>query len=151
MAPPTSFRAALLAGLFVAGLGAAAPALAQSMERARVAQARGDLRAAQIEYRNAVRAEPNSAPARAALAAVSLDLGDGDTAEKEARAALERGFDPAAGTAMLLRSYLLQNRGRDLLRDFPIPAEPARAAVGGQIAAARAVAALGLDDRPGAR
>jgi Tfp pilus assembly protein PilF len=61
------------------------------MERARAAQARGDLRAAQIEYRNAVRNSPQSAEARAALAQASLDVGDTDTAEKEARAALERG------------------------------------------------------------
>jgi putative PEP-CTERM system TPR-repeat lipoprotein len=154
MASHSPFRAALLAGLFSAGLGAAlgaGPAHAQPMERAREALAKGDLRAAQIEYRNAVRAEPNSAAARAALAGISLDLGDGDTAEKEARAALERGYDPAQGTRLLLRAYLLQNRARDLLRDFPVPDDPSKAAVGGQIAAARTLAQLSLNDRNAAR
>ncbi|MCS6855809.1 MAG: hypothetical protein NZ523_13800, partial [Elioraea sp.] len=64
----------------------AAPASANP-ERARAAEARGDLRAAQIEWRNAVRANPNDPQLRAALARISLALGDGDTAEKEARAA----------------------------------------------------------------
>lgn len=123
----------------------------QPLERARAAQARGDLRAAQIEFRNAVRADQNSAFLRATLAQASLDLNDGDTAEKEARAAMERGFDPVAGTALLLRAYLVQQRYAPLLRDFPIPADPARAAVGGQIAAARAQALLAQGDRAAAR
>ena len=140
----------LLPALLAAALVVATPAHA-SLERAQAAQARGDLRAAQIELRNAVRTAPNDAALRAALAAASLDLGDGDTAEKEARAALERGFDPVAGNALLLRAYLALGRTRDLLRDFPVPTEPARAALGGRIAAARALAQLALEDRASAR
>jgi len=159
MASSSRFRAALLAGFVTTGLAGSgllataglAPALAQPLERARQAQAKGDLRAAQIEYRNAVRAEPNSAPARAALAGISLELGDGDTAEKEARAALERGLDPVAGTKLLLRAYLAQNRARDLLRDFPVPDDPAKAALAGQIAAGRTLAQLNQNDRDAAR
>jgi len=150
MVSPLTFRAALLAGVLGLGL-AAGPAFGQPLERGREAIARGDLRTAQIEFRNAVRSDPNSAPARAALAQVSLDLGDGDTAEKEARAALERGFDPVAGTRMVLRAMLLQNRARELLRDFPVPTEPDKAAVAAQIAAARAFANLTLNDREAAR
>src|SRR3954471_4258610 len=105
---------------------AAAPLAAQPLERARAAQQRGDMRAAQIELRHAVRSDPNSAARRAALAALSLDIGDGDTGEKEARAALERGHDPAAGTALLLRAYLVRNRFQELLRDFPMPPDEAR-------------------------
>ena len=131
-------RLGLLAGIVSASL-LAWPASA-SMERARQAQARGDLRAAQIELRNAVRATPNSAEARAALAQASLDIGDYDTAEKEARAALERGYDRAAGTAMLLRAYLGLRRFDELLRDFPAMDQPADLA--GQVAAGRALAQL---------
>lgn len=131
-------RMSLLAGIACAAL-LAWPASA-SMERARQAQARGDLRAAQIELRNAVRAAPNDAAARAALAEASLDLADFDTAEKEARAALERGYDRAEGTATLLRAYLGLRRYDELLRDFPAIAEPA--ALGGQVAAGRALAQL---------
>ena len=115
------------------------------MEKARQAQARGDLRAAQIEYRNAVRSDPNSGSTRAALAAASLDLGDGDTGEKEARAALERGYDPVvAGTALLMRAYFVQDRAQDLLRDFPFKEEGTPPAVAAQVAAGRALAQLTL-------
>jgi putative PEP-CTERM system TPR-repeat lipoprotein len=143
------FRLFAAVGLGLALL-AATPAHA-SMERARAAQARGDLRAAQIEYRNAVRNSPNSAEARAALAQASLDVGDTDTAEKEARAALERGYDRAAGTALLLRAYLGRGRNQDLLRDFPAPDAQTPPAVAAQILAGRANALLSLDRRDEAR
>jgi putative PEP-CTERM system TPR-repeat lipoprotein len=133
-----------------AALLLATPAAA-TLERAQQAQARGDLRTAQIELRNAIRATPQAAAPRAALAELSLELGDADVAEREARAAMERGFDAVAGTRIVLRAYLMLNRHRDLLRDFPVPTDPARAALGGQIAAARALAQLAMDDRAAAR
>ncbi|WP_376087611.1 XrtA/PEP-CTERM system TPR-repeat protein PrsT [Roseomonas sp. CCTCC AB2023176] len=136
--------------LAVMSLLAATPGYA-SVDAARGAQARGDLRAAQIEYRNAVRRDPNDAALRAALAQASLDVGDGDTAEKEARAALERGFDRASGTWLILRAYLLLNRERDLLRDFPAPAENVEPNLGARVAAGRALAQLTTGDRDGAR
>ena len=120
-------------------------------DRARAAEARGDLRAAQIEWRNAVRANPNDPALRAALARISLALGDGDTAEKEARAALERGFDRREGTAILLRAHLLLRRHTELLRDFPINEGAVPAEVSGTIAAFRAFALLALDRREEAR
>ena len=126
----------------------AGPAKA-TLERARAAQARGDLRAAQIELRNAVRTSPNDAMLRAALAQASLDVGDGDTAEKEARAALERGFDVASGTRLVLTALLSQNRARELLREFPPRDTPPE--VAGQVAAARAMAQLSLGDTAAAR
>ncbi|WP_144299630.1 XrtA/PEP-CTERM system TPR-repeat protein PrsT [Elioraea rosea] len=139
------FRLALLSAA-AAALLAAMPAEA-SVERARAAQARGDLRAAQIEYRNAVRTDPNSAALRAALAQASLDIGDTDTAEKEARAALERGYDPVAGTALLMRSYLARGRFDDLLRDFPPPAANAPPAVAAQVLSGRALAQIGTNQK----
>jgi len=150
--PVAGFRAFRLfqAGALALALLAAAPAEA-SIERARAAQARGDLRAAQIELRNAVRNDPNSAAARAALAQASLDVGDTDTAEKEARAALERGYDRAAGTALLLRAYLGRGRNQDLLRDFPAPDAQVPPAVAAVILAGRGNALLSLDRRDEAR
>jgi putative PEP-CTERM system TPR-repeat lipoprotein len=148
--PPSTFRRSKLAvaTLLLVGLGAA-DALAQPLERARAAQARGDLRAAQIEFRNAVRAQPDNPAVRQGLAIVSMELGDADTAEREARAALERGFEPAATTALLMRTYLARGRFRELLRDFPQPDQPP--ALAGQVAAARAMAELGLNQRDSAR
>ncbi|HEY8612075.1 MAG TPA: XrtA/PEP-CTERM system TPR-repeat protein PrsT [Roseomonas sp.] len=145
MTYPALFRLPLAAALV---FGLAATAEAQPLERARAAQARGDLRAAQIELRNAVRDDPRSASARAALATASLDLGDGVTAEKEARTALELGLDQATGTSLLLRAILVQGKFSDLLRDFPVP--PGPPAVAGQVAAARALAQLSLDQKDAA-
>jgi putative PEP-CTERM system TPR-repeat lipoprotein len=146
---PARFGPALASLLALLLAAAAGPALA-SPERARDALARGDLRAAQIEWRNAVRNRPDDGALRVALAAASLEIGDADTAEKEARAALERGHDPAAATALLLRSYLARGRFQELLRDFPINAT-APAAVAGQVAAGRAMAQLGLRETEEAR
>lgn len=137
---PRPLALALVAGLSVA---AAAPATAQPLERARAAQAKGDLRTAQIELRNAVRDDPRSAAARMALVQASLDLGDGTTAEKEAKAALEIGADPVAVTTALMRAYLVQGRYADLLRDYP--PQPDNPAVGAQVATGRALAQLSLN------
>jgi cellulose synthase operon protein C len=133
-------RAALLAPLLLTGWGAA-PALAQPEIRAAAAAARGDLRAAQIEWRNAVREAPQDAARRAALARISLELGDGEAAEREARAALEHGWDAADGTALLMRAFLVNGRHEALLQGFPLPGPDAGAA-GGQVAAGRALAHL---------
>ncbi|WP_439576665.1 XrtA/PEP-CTERM system TPR-repeat protein PrsT [Elioraea sp.] len=145
MARPLTTRiAAPLA--FAAALMLAVPADA-SVDRARAAQQRGDLRAAQIEFRNAVRASPDDPALRAALARASLDLGDGDTAEKEARAALERGYDRADGTALLLRAYMTLRRFEEILREFPMQEGQVPNAVAGQVAAGRSMAYLALNRR----
>lgn len=147
---PRRFRNILAATTLAVSLLTAGTAFA-SVERARAAQERGDLRAAQIEYRNAVRNEPNSGAVRAALAQASLDLGDTDTAEKEARAAIERGYDRAAGTSLLLRAYLARRQFAELLREFPEPDAQMPPAVAGQIAAGRAMAQLGIERKDDAR
>lgn len=140
-AAPRLLRALPLAlALSVAGLPLALPSMAGPLERAQEARARGNLREAQIELRNLVRDKPEDAAAHAALAAVSLDLGDTELAEREARAALEHGHDAALATALLLRSYLASNRAEALLRDFPQVETPKPVAA--QVAAARAQALL---------
>lgn len=150
--PPRSVHRTpfLLAAALVAGLGSSV-AVAQPLERARASLARGDLRAAQIEYRNAVRAEPQNGAVRAGLAAVSLELGDAETAEREARAALGAGYDPPAMTALVIRAQLARERFRDVLRDFPLQENTAQPAVAGQVAAGRALAEFALGDREAAR
>lgn len=145
--PPRPARSTrLLLAAALASALAAGSASAQPMERARAAEARGDLRAAQIELRNAVRAEPQNGAARLALARVSLDLNDPETAEREARAALDSGFDPPAATGLLLRSHLIRGRFQELLRDFPMPGAGAPPAVAGQVAAGRALAELNTNN-----
>jgi putative PEP-CTERM system TPR-repeat lipoprotein len=140
-------RALLVAGALVA---TAAPAFA-SLERARAAQARGDLRTAQIELRNAVRAAPQDAALRVTLAQVSLEMGDFDTADREARAAMERGADRALGTALVIRAQLGLNRPREVLREFAAPAAGATGQLAAQILAGRATAFAMLDQMAEAR
>jgi predicted Zn-dependent protease len=53
--------------------------------------ARGNLKAAEIELRNAIRDAPQAPVLRARLAEVYMRLGDAASAEREARAARERG------------------------------------------------------------
>jgi putative PEP-CTERM system TPR-repeat lipoprotein len=146
-AAPVLLRALPLAlALSLSALPFAWPAAAGPMERAQDAQARGNLREAQIELRNLVRDKPEDAAAHAALAALSLDLGDMELAEREARAALDRGHDAAAGTALLLRVYLASNRAEALLRDMPQVEAPQPVAA--QVAAGRAQALLLLGRKP---
>jgi len=148
---PVRFRSLLAATALAASLLLASGPAFASVERARAAQQQGDLRGAQIEYRNAVRDNPDSGEIRAALARASLDVGDTDTAEKEARAAIDRGYDRAAGTALLMRAYLARGRFQDLLREFPEPDAQMPPAVAGEIAAGRAMAQIGMDRKEDAR
>ncbi len=149
--PKTPSRAASRAAIALAALLLAAGPASANMDRAREAMARGDLRAAQLELRNAIRQNPQAVEPRITLARLSLELGDADTAEREARAAMERGFDRVQGTQIVLRAHLALGRTREILRDFPMPSDPAQAPLGARIAAARALAHLQLDDRPAAR
>ena len=82
-----AIAAALLA---IACLGANAKDSSNSMTDAEQYLAKGDLKAAEIELRNAVRQSPDNPVIRARLAKVYLDLGDATSAEREARAARER-------------------------------------------------------------
>src|ERR1700756_656734 len=66
---------------------------ADGLADARRAVRKGDLRTAQINLRNAVRSDPQNAEAHYWLGRVSLELGDPIAAEREARAAKDRGFD----------------------------------------------------------
>lgn len=140
-------RACLVATALVA---TAAPAFA-SLDRARAAQARGDLRTAQIEMRNAVRAAPQDASLRLSLAQISLEMGDFDTTDREARAAMERGADRALGTALIIRAQLGLNRPREVLREFAAPAAGATGQLAAQILAGRATAFAMLDQTTEAR
>ncbi len=81
---------------------------------------KGDVRAAQIQLRNAVRSDPQNAEAHFQLARVSLELGDPVAAEREAKAARDRGYDPRAVMPVLAQSYMAQRKFRDILDDFTV-------------------------------
>ncbi len=95
-----------------------ATAYADDMADARKALQKGDLRTAQINLRNAVRSDPQNAEAHFWLGKVSLELGDPVAAEREARAARDRGFDPHQAVPLLAQSLLAQQKGKDLLTEL---------------------------------
>ncbi|HEY2617130.1 MAG TPA: XrtA/PEP-CTERM system TPR-repeat protein PrsT [Acetobacteraceae bacterium] len=91
---------------------------ADDLADARKALQQGDLRAAQINLRNAVRSDPQNAEAHFWLAKVSLELGDAVAAEREARAARDRGFDPHQVVPLLAQTMLAQQKAKDLLAEL---------------------------------
>ncbi len=91
---------------------------ADYLTNARNALQKGDLKTAQIELRNAVRADPQNAQARFLLAKVQLQLGDPAAAEEQAREAQARGYDPVLTTPLIGQALLMQNRSVDLLKQF---------------------------------
>ncbi|HUB46661.1 MAG TPA: XrtA/PEP-CTERM system TPR-repeat protein PrsT [Acetobacteraceae bacterium] len=103
----------LLAGAWIGAWPLAAHA--DYLSNARADLQKGDLRAAQIELRNAVRADPQNGEAHYWLGRVSFELGDPVAAEREADAASARGFDKQLTTRLLAQSLMAQNRFNDLL------------------------------------
>jgi putative PEP-CTERM system TPR-repeat lipoprotein len=78
------------------------------MAKAQQDFAAGDYTAANIALKNAALKEPDNAEVRLQLAVVSLIFGDGASAEKEARRAVELGIPADRATIVLLRAIYLQ-------------------------------------------
>jgi len=107
--------------------------------------AKGDLKAAEIELRNAVRDAPRDPVLRARLAEVYLQEGDLQSAEREARAARERNGNEADYLPVLADALLRQDKYAELInlvqpgdRD-PVLESKVRTALG--------VAGVGLRDQ----
>ena len=107
--------------------------------------AKGDLKAAEIELRNAVRQSPDDPVIRARLAQVYLDLGDAASAEREARAGRERNGDEADYLPILSGALLRQGKFADVL-DLIQPGDRAPV-LESRIRTALGAAAAGLNDR----
>src|SRR5215472_12911454 len=137
-----AFAAALLA---IACLGANAKESASSIKDAEQYIAKGDLKAAEIELRTAVRQSPDNPLIRARLAQVYLNLGDASSAEREARAARERNGDEADYLPILADALLRQGKFADVL-DLIRPGERAPA-LESKLRTALGTAAAGMTDR----
>jgi putative PEP-CTERM system TPR-repeat lipoprotein len=107
--------------------------------------AKGNLKAAEIELRNAIREAPQDPALHARLAEVYLQLGDAALAEREARSARERNGDEADYLPVLADALLRQDKFADLLDLIqpgarnPVLESKVRAALG--------AAAAGMRDR----
>jgi putative PEP-CTERM system TPR-repeat lipoprotein len=132
--------AALIAPL--AGEAKESPASLKSAEQY---IANGNLKAAEIELRNAVREAPQDPSIRARLAAVYLQLGEPAVAEREARAARERNGAEADYLPVLADALLRQGKFSELL-DTVKPGDRAPA-LESKVRLAIGAAALGAQDR----
>ena len=79
---------------------------------------KGDLRAAQIQLRNAVQRDPNNLDARYDLGIVNMRLGDLPSAEKDLQQALQGGFDPEKALPDYATALLLQRKFDKVLAEF---------------------------------
>ena len=106
--------------------------------------AKGDVPAALVALRAAVRNNPDDANAHLHLAELQLRTGDAVAAERESEAA--RQLQPGNAKAMLFQaqSYLPQGKFKELLADFPADKAPADVKPG--LLLARADAALATKD-----
>jgi putative PEP-CTERM system TPR-repeat lipoprotein len=141
------WRRIVVAGAFAALAWSAAYAKdsSASVKEAEQYIVQGNLRAAEIELRNAIREAPQDPVLRARLAEVYLQLGDAISAEREARAARERNGNEADYLPVLAEALLRQEKFANLIdlvqpgdRD-PVLESKVRTALG--------TAAAGLGDR----
>lgn len=114
-----------------------------SVKHAEQYLANGNLKAAEIELRNAARVSPEDPAIRAQLAKIFFQLGDVASAEREARAARARDGNEADYLLILADALLRQNKFGDVLaliqpgdRD-PVLESKVRAALGTAAAALR--------------
>ena len=85
------------------------------LEEAQEYLAKGDIRAAVIEMKNAVRADPDSPELRVRLGELYLTVGQFHGAEKELRTALKKGIDPAIVQLPLAKAYFGIGSYQDVL------------------------------------
>ena len=107
--------------------------------------AQGDLKAAEIQLRNAVREAPQDPVLRARLAEVYLQQGDAQSAEREARAARERNGNEADYLPVLADALLRQGK----FADFADLVQPGNRApvLESKVRTALGTAAAGLRDQ----
>ncbi len=136
---------ALAAAVFTAvSASAAAKESSASIKEAEQYITKGDLKAAEIELKNAIRQSPQDPILRARLAQVYLQLGDAGLAEREARAARERNGDEAEYLPILAEALLQQQKFADIPDQIRPGDRPP--SLESKVRAALGAAAAGLGD-----
>ncbi len=134
--------------LGAAGAGYALYAGASPLDQAKAALAKGDLRTAQIELRNAVKSDPANAEAHLRLGELQLGQNDPVAAEKELKLAQGLNYDPGVVLPLLAQSYMNQRRFDAVIEGVPATgATPAQTA---KFLTLRTQAYVGLKDIPAA-
>src|SRR5215468_3412254 len=116
-----------------------------SVKEAEQYVAKGDLKAAEIELKNAIRHSPQDPILRVRLAQVYLQLGDVGLAEREARAARERNGDEADYLPVLAEALLQQQKFADIPDQIQPGDRPP--ALESKVRTVVGAAAAGLGDR----
>jgi len=125
------------------GAWAEKPATSTSpLSRAQAHFNRGDYRSATIELRNALRANPNSVPARLLQARVYLRLNQGLPAQTEVEAARRAGATKDSTRHLMAEALVLQRRFADALEEAKADLVPA--AYASEAARVRGLAQMGL-------
>lgn len=87
------------------------------LAEARQFQQKGDRKSAQIQLKNLLAKQADHGEARYLLAKVSLELGDAAAAEKEARRALQLGYQPDQSRLVLMQSLLQLGEYEQVLKE----------------------------------
>ncbi len=141
--------AVVCCSLAVAGCGGAQARRASHMQRGERYLADGNLQKAQIEFRNALQIDPNSAETRVTIGRVDEQLGDIRAAAGMYQSAIDLDPDDAAAHAKLGRLYVLSGaaaRALELVRPA-LARHPADA----QLLTVRGMARAALKDMGAAR
>ena len=113
---------AVVLAIFVAALPAAEARVSTESigfyEEAKDYLEKGDIRAAIIQLKNAIRADGDNVQARFDLAIIYLRGRDGPSAEKELKAARDRGMEENKIILRLAQAYTLQNKNEQILKEF---------------------------------
>lgn len=122
---------------------------ASPVEMARAEIKRGDVRAAAIDLRVAVRDEPANAEAHALLSQLQITQSDPIAAEKEIKTAQRLGWEKFKVLDVLAQSYAGQGKWKEILaeipKEAPTPDETASFLI------TRSLAYRGLNDIPAAK
>ncbi len=99
------------------------------LAQARIEMSHGNLPAAELLLRRAVRNDPRNPEAHVRLGLVQLRLGNPVAAEREFRLARESGYQPATTNRLLAETYMQEGKYQKLLDEFPAPAKPDKSSV----------------------
>ncbi len=112
---------AFAASLDSASAATSDPAAAKKYEaEADQLVAKDDLKSAEIELKNAVKADPENPDLRMKLADLEIQMNDIDGAQIELKSARDHGVSEAKVIPALGRTYLIQGKFDQVLQDFPV-------------------------------
>ena len=127
----------------------ASPESLRYVEQSEVARRNGDLAAAIIQLKNAVRADSSNIAARVALAQLYLQSGQAALAEQELETAKTRGYDETKILVPLADAYFAQGKYRDIVTK--LDASKLQGEARGNLLAAQARAYVTLQETAQAR